>query len=138
MNASVERGFAAVLREGLAGLHVREATSADPLPADLQLAVVECASVEHVAGPLHKATVKIWLGTPAFDAGEAEHAHAANRLCSALDAAARDPQTSSAIFDPVCAVAAWRGLFVKSASLDIADNTWRTTAEAVLGLCAAG
>ena len=134
MNASVERGFAAVLRDSLVGLHVREATSADPLPADLQLAVVECASVEHVAGPLHKATVKIWLGTPAFDAGEEAHAHAANRLCAALDAAAGDSTASATLFDPACEVAAWRGCFVRSVSLDVVDNTWRTTAEVVLGL----
>ena len=138
MNASVERGFAVVLRESLVGLQVREATCSEPLPSDLQLAVVECASVEHVAGPLHKAAVKVWLGTPAFDASEAEHARAANRLCAALDAAASDTVAAAALFDPACQVASWRGCFVKSASLDIVDNTWRTTAEVVLGLCAAG
>ena len=134
MNASVERGVAAVLREALPGLHVREATSAEPLPSDLQLAVVECASVEHVAGPLHRATVKVWLGTPAFDAGEADHGHVANRLCNALSALAADMAATSTAFDAACEGLSWRGCFLRSVALDIEDNTWRTTAEIVVGL----
>jgi hypothetical protein len=134
MNASVERGLVAVLREALPGLHVREATSADPLPSDLQLAVVECASIEHVAGPLHRATIKVWLGTPAFEASEAEHGHVANRLCSAITAMAEDQTGTAAAFDAACEGLSWRGCFPRSVNLDIEDNTWRTTAEIVIGL----
>lgn len=136
MNASVERGVVAVLRDGLVGLHVREATSADPLPADLQMAVVECASIEHVAGPLHRATVKVWLGTPAFDAGETAHTHTVGRLRTALETAAADSVATAAVFDPECGEASWRGCFVRSVSQDVVDNTWRTTIEAVIGLSA--
>lgn len=134
MNASVERGVVTVLRQALPGLHVREATSADPLPSDLQLAVVECASVERVAGPLHRATVKVWLGTPAFDASEAEHGHVASRLCTAISAMAADMAGTAAAFDAACAGVAWRGCFLRSVNLDSEDNVWRTTVEIVVGL----
>ena len=134
MNASVERGVAAVLREALPGLHVREATSAEPLPSDLQLAVVECASVEHVAGPLHRATVKVWLGTPAFDAGASNHGKVAERLCAALSAMASDIGGTAAAFDADCEGLSWRGCFIRSVNLDVEENTWRTTAEIVVGL----
>ncbi|MBE2180212.1 MAG: hypothetical protein IAE97_07045 [Chthoniobacterales bacterium] len=136
MNASVERGLVAVLREALPGLHVREATCADPLPSDLQMAVVECSSIEHVAGPLHRATVRVWLGTPAFDAGETAHTHSVGRLRTALETAAADSVATAAVFDPACGEASWRGCFVQSVSQDVVDNTWRTTIQAVVGLSA--
>ena len=136
MNASIERGVVAVLRGALTGLHIREATCSDALPGDLQLAVVECASIEHVAGPLHRATIKVWLGTPAFDAGESAHIHSAERVRLALVAAAADSATTAAIFDPACGAAAWRGLHVRLVTQDVVDSTWRTTIEAVLGIAA--
>ncbi len=139
MNAAVERGVVAVLRQALPGLHVREATSTEPLPSDLQLAVVECTEVEHVAGPLHRATIKVWLGTPAFEAGAADHhSREANRLCEALAAMAADSSNTATTFEAATPGLAWRGSFLRSVASDIEDNTWRTTAEITVGLATGG
>jgi len=131
MNANVEKGIVAVLNEALVGQHIREATSADPLPTNIQLVIVQCENVEHVVGPLHKATVKVMIGTPAFDASVPEHNHTSGRVRDA--ALAWQTESPAATFDAVAGLE-WRGCHVKSVGLDFPENTWRTTIELTVGL----
>jgi len=130
MNAQVERGFVAVLAPFMAGVHVREATSSKPHPADVQMVIVACPDCEHVAGPLHRATVKIYLGTPAFDVSEARHRDAAGMVAMALI----DPAGAKVAFDAAAGGLALHGFHVRSQSEDIVENSWRSTIEIVVGL----
>ena len=130
MNTDIERGFVAVIQAAMPGVHVREATSSKPLPSDAQMVIVQCSECEHVVGPLYKATVKVFLGTPAFDMGESQHREAAGMLALSL----LDPAAAAALFDPVAGNLTLHGFHVRSQSEDIADNTWRSTIELVAGI----
>jgi len=130
MNGAVEAGFAAVIRAAMPGIDVREATSTKSLPANIQLVVVECPEVEHVVGPLHRATVKAFLGTPAFDMSEAQHRDATGALALAL----LDPAAAKLIFDPAAGTLALAGFHVRSQSEEVVENTWRSTVELVAGI----
>ncbi len=130
MNVAIERGFAAILLPSMQGVHVRQATSSEILPANIQAVIVECPEVEHVAGPLHRATVKIHLGTPAFEMGEAKHREATGYLANAF----LDPGATSARFDEAAGGLALRGLRVRSQSEEIVESAWRSTIELVAGI----
>ena len=131
MNVDVERGFAAVIRYALPGTTVREATNSQQMPADAQMLVVECPECEHVAGPLYRATVKVYLGTPAFEMSEARHREAIGSLTTSL----LDTMAAAAIFDPVAGGLTLHGFHVRSQSEEIVENTWRSTIELVAGIC---
>jgi hypothetical protein len=130
MNALIEQGFVAILQAALPALHIRPATTAEILPGDLQALIVECPEVEAVAGPLHRATVKLHLGTPAFDHAESAHRTTARALSSALapdgDLATTFHGTASSLY--LC------GLHQRSQSESIIDTTWRSTLELVAGI----
>jgi hypothetical protein len=130
MNVAVEYGFAAVLRPSMQGIHVRQATSSDILPGDIQAVIVECPEIEHVAGPLHRATVKIHIGTPAFDMGEAQHREATGFLANAL----LDQGAATALFDGAAGGLALRGFRVRSQSEEIIEGAWRSTIDLVAGI----
>ena len=130
MNADIERGFVAVIQAAMPGVHVREATCSKPHPSDVQMVIVQCAECEHVVGPIYKATVKVFLGTPAFDMGEAQHREASGMLALSL----LNPAAAATLFDPVAGNLTLHGFHVHSQSEDIADNTWRATIELVAGI----
>ncbi|MEI6071080.1 MAG: hypothetical protein WCS31_04765 [Verrucomicrobiae bacterium] len=130
MNADIERGFVAVIQAAMPGVHVREATSSKPHPSDVQMVIVQCAECEHVVGPLYRATVKAFLGTPAFDMGESQHREATGMLALAL----LDPAAAATLFNPVADHLTLHGFHVRSQSEEIVDNTWRATVELLAGI----
>jgi hypothetical protein len=129
MNASIEHGIAEWLRGRLQGADVREATSAIILPGDRQAVIVECSECEHLAGNLHKATVRITTATPAHD-----HSTESHRSLSASVAALF--ASASGLPDAFLAATGWesRGHFLRSQSEAREESSWLSTAEVVLGL----
>ena len=130
MNADIERGFVAVIQAAMPGVHVREATTSKPHPSDAQMVIVQCAECEHVVGPLYRATVKAFLGTPAFDMGESQHREATGMLALAL----LDPAAAATLFDAVAGNLTLHGFHVRSQSEEIVDHTWRATVELIAGI----
>jgi hypothetical protein len=130
MNTDIERGFVAVIQAAMPSVHVREATSSKPHPSDAQMVIVQCSECEHVAGPLYRATVKVHLGTPAFDMGESRHREAAGMLALSL----LDPAEAKVVFDAAAGSVSLHGFHVRSQSEDIVENTWRSTIELVAGI----
>ncbi len=136
MNEQIERSFAGILKGHLPSLQVRAATSSEPLPGDVQLAVVTCPEVEHVVGPLYRATIKIWLGTPAFNVAETTHRAAAGHISAALARSAEAILETTAEFNQAAAPLELRGLHLRSITSEVVDDTWRTTFELLLGIAA--
>jgi len=130
MNADIEKGFAAVIQAGMPGVHVREATSSKAHPSDAQMVIVESPECEHVVGPLYRATVKVHLGTPAFDMGESRHRDAAGMLALSLI----DPAVAKTVFDAAVGGLSLNGFHVRSQAEDIVENTWRSTIELIAGI----
>jgi len=130
MNTDIEKGFVAVIQAAMPGVHVREATSSKPHPSDAQMVIVQCSECEHVAGPLYRATVKVHLGTPAFDMGESRHREAAGMLALSL----LDLVEAKVVFDAGTGNVSLHGFHVRSQSEDIVENTWCSTIELVAGI----
>ena len=130
MNTDIEKGFVAVIQATMPGVHVREATSSKPHPSDAQMVIVECPDCEHVAGPLYRATVKMHLGTPAFDMGESRHREVAGMMALSL----LDPAEAKIVFDAAAGSISLHGFHVRSQSEDIVENTWRSTIELIAGI----
>lgn len=130
MNANIERGFVAIIQSRILGVPVRKATSSQPLPADTQMVIVECPECEHVAGPLYRATVRVFLGSPAFDLGEARHREVARSLARAFG----DYDGAKAIFDATECSLSLHGFHVQSQSEEVVENTWRSTIELIVGI----
>jgi len=119
MNTTLEAGFVAILESVFPELPFRQATSKEPFPSNQQLILVECREVEHVAGPLHKATLRVLLVTPAFDYPETAHRDSSARLALPFEM----------IADPALLFAqkagenlALRGLHIRSLTSDILDD----------------
>lgn len=129
MNATVEHGVAQWLRGRLDGADVREATSSATLPGDRQAVIVECSECEHLAGNLHRATLRITTSTPAHDKPTPSH-----RTLSAAVAACFSSATGLA--NAFQAATGWesRGHFLRSHSEAREGASWLSTAEVVMGL----
>ena len=130
MNADIERGFVAVIQSMMPGFVVREATSSQALPSDIQLVIVLCADCEHVVGPLYKATVKAFLGTPAFDMTEFQHREAVSMLALAFF----DQSDAALLFNPTAGTLSLHGFHVRTQSEEIVENAWRFSIEVVAGI----
>ena len=130
MNAGIERGFVAIVHSRIVGVPVREATSSQPLPADTQMVIVECPECEHVAGPLYRATVRVFLGSPAFDLEEARHREVAGSLARVFG----DGNGAKAIFDATENSLSLHGIHIRSQSEEVVENAWRSTIELIVGI----
>jgi hypothetical protein len=129
MNATVEHGVAEWLRGRLQGTDIREATSAHIIPGDRQAVIVECSECEHLAGNLHKATVRVTTATPAHD-----HSAESHRTIAASVAALFS--NAPGLTDAFLAATGWesRGHFLRSQSEAREESSWLSTAEVVVGL----
>jgi phage FluMu gp28-like protein len=92
--------------------------------------VIEVPEIEHVAGPLHRATVKIMLATNAFDCSRAQHAQVAQSLPTALAL----PVTTVSLFDGAADGLCLRGLHIRSQTDQAEESHWRSTLELVAGI----
>lgn len=133
MNAQIEAGFASILRKAIPSLVVREATSSAPLPDEKQILIIEVPELEHVVGPLHRATVRLVLASNAFDSSRAQH----SQLASALAPALASPISNAMNFDLAAGGLFLRGIHIRSQSDQVEDTHWRSTMELVAGISTA-
>ena len=127
MNALVENGFVAALNSlPWATIPVIAATRNASLPSSNQVIVVQCTEVEHVAGPLHTATVRLLLRTNAHDNLAQTHANLARQM-NALIVNAR-------AFNSAASPLEIRGLFIKNQSESRDDSAWVSTVELAAGI----
>ena len=131
MNARIETRFVATLRAILPLLAIREATSHEPLPKEGQLLFVECAQLEHVAGPLHRAMMRFILVTNAHDLSAQAHSQSSQLLFSALHNA---PLIHTRFNTGSPGGMELRGVHTRLWSEQTEDNAWRTPAELTAGI----
>jgi len=127
MNALVENGFVAALQSlPWATVPVIAATSNAPLPSENQMIVVQCNEVEHVAGPLHTATVRLLLRTNAHDELAATHADISRKMNAII--------VNATAFNLAAQPLEIRGLFVKNQSESRDESAWVSTLELAAGI----
>jgi hypothetical protein len=127
MNALVENGFVAALNSlAWATIPVIAATRNASLPSSNQVIVVQCTEVEHVAGPLHTATVRLLLRTNAHDNLAQTHANLARQMNALI--------VNATAFNSAASPLEIRGLFIKNQSESRDDSAWVSTVELVAGI----
>jgi len=127
MNALVENGFVAALNSlAWATIPVIAATRNASLPSSNQVIVVQCTEVEHVAGPLHTATVRLLLRTNAHDNLAKTHANLARQMNALI--------VNATAFNSAASPLEIRGLFIKNQSESRDDSAWVSTVELAAGI----
>ncbi len=127
MNTNVENGFVAAVNSlPWATIPVIAATSNSCLPSSNQVIVVQCSEVEHVAGPLHTATVRLLLRTNAHDELAQTHADLARKMNGII--------VNAGAFNMAAFPLEIRGLFVKSQSESRDESSWVSTLELAAGI----
>lgn len=127
MNALVENGFVAALNSlPWATIPVIAATRNASLPSSNQVIVVQCTEVEHVAGPLHTATVRLLLRTNAHDNLAQTHANLARQMNALI--------VNATAFNSAASPLEIRGLFIKNQSESHDDSAWVSTVELAAGI----
>jgi hypothetical protein len=127
MNALVENGFVAALNFlPWATIPVIAATTNASLPSSNQVIVVQCTEVEHVAGPLHTATVRLLLRTNAHDNLAQSHANLARQMNALI--------VNATAFNSAASPLEIRGLFIKNQSESRDDSAWVSTVELAAGI----
>jgi len=127
MNALVENGFVAALSSlPWATIPVIAATRNASLPSSNQVIVVQCTEVEHVAGLLHTATVRLLLRTNAHDNLAQTHANLARQMNALI--------VNATAFNSAASPLEIRGLFIKNQSESRDDSAWVSTVELAAGI----
>ena len=127
MNPLVENGFVAALKSlPWATIPVISATTNESLPSENQVIVVQCSEVEHVAGPLHTATVRLLLRTNAHDELAATHADLARKMNAII--------VNTTAFNAAAHPLEIRGLFVKNQTESRDESAWVSTLELAAGI----
>jgi len=127
MNGLVESGFVAAVKSlPWATIPVTAATSNDALPAENQILVIQCTEVEHVAGPLHTATVRLLLRTNAHDELAVAHSILARQMNALI--------VNGSVFNAAAFPLEIRGLFVKSQIESRDESFWVSTMEVAAGI----
>ena len=127
MNALVENGFVAALNSlPWATIPVIAATRNASLPSSNQVIVIQCTEVEHVAGPLHTATVRLLLRTNAHDNLAQTHANLARQMNALI--------VNATEFNSAASPLEIRGLFIKNQSESRDDSAWVSTVELAAGI----
>ncbi len=130
MNALVEKGIcrAVAAISGFPQIPIREATGSGIIPAENQLVIVQCTEVEHLVGPLHRATVKLILRTNVFDTVQRAHQDVSMLLLSL------NPFEAESLFNEAAVPLRFGGLFIRSQSESFDEAAWLSTIEVLLGI----
>jgi hypothetical protein len=109
---------------------VLSGASSDQIAPDQLVVIASVPDIEHVVGPLHKATVNLIVSAPAYHTGLANYRTAAVAIRSALAAHATNglPETLAA------AGASFGGLHIGTASEQIEDNRWINSISCSVGM----
>lgn len=128
-NSSLEQALVSWLTA--AGVSsVLPGASSDQIAPDQFVVIASVPDIEHVVGPLHKATVNLIVSAPAYHTGLAQYQAAAATVRTALAAYSTNglPETLAT------AGFTFGGLHIGTASEQIEDNRWINSITLTLGL----
>jgi hypothetical protein len=109
---------------------VLSGASSDQIAPDQLVVIASVPDIEHVVGPLHKATVNLIVSAPAYHTDLANYRTAAIAIRSALAAHA-----TNGLFEALAtAGATFGGLHIGTSSELIEDNRWINSISCSVGM----
>lgn len=132
-NSSIEQSLADRLLAAGMEAPVVTGTSAEQLSNDVRTVIVSVPEVQHVVGPLHKATVNLIVSAPAYHTALPDYRAVVSSLRSLVEA---HPSNGLAAKLLAGASVQLGGVHVGESSEQIEDSRWLNTLALTVGLSA--
>ena len=130
MNSRVEQAFVEWLTAAEISAPVHAGSSPEQISNDEPTIIVSVPEVQHVVGPLHKATVHLKVNAPAYHTAM----DAYRQLAMQVRQCARDFQNNQLAAHLLTPGFALGGIFIQDSGEQIEDSRWINTLTLIVGL----
>ncbi len=130
MNSGIEQAFTDWVAAADIDAPVHAGSCAETISNDEPTIIVSVPEVEHVVGPLHKATVHLVVSAPAYHAP----IDALRSLAAQLRALAQDFQNNGLATHLTGASFVLGGVFIVDSGAQIEESRWISTLSLTVGL----